>query len=42
MNAIGLINKLSQVPPDTEVVGGVWNGKVDTYTVTGYGFERAL
>ena len=28
-----LIEKLSQVAPDTEVIGGIWNGKVDTYTV---------
>ena len=33
MKANELIDKLSQVPPDTEVVGGIWNGKVDTYTV---------
>ena len=33
MKAGDLIDKLSQVSPDTEVVGGVWNGKVDTYTV---------
>ena len=28
-----LIDKLAQVAPDTEVISGVWNGKVDTYTV---------
>ena len=33
MKASELIDKLSQVSPDTEVVGGVWNGKADTYTV---------
>ena len=27
-----LIDKLSQLDPDTEIVGGVWNGRVDTYT----------
>lgn len=33
MKVSELIDKLSQVSPDTEVIGGVWNGKVDTYTV---------
>ena len=33
MKASELIDKLSQVSPDTEVIGGVWNGKADTYTV---------
>lgn len=33
MTARELIDKLSQVAPDTEVISGVWNGKVDTYTV---------
>ena len=33
MKASELIDKLSKVSPDTEVIGGVWNGKVDTYTV---------
>ena len=33
MKASELIDKLSKVCPDTEVVGGVWNGKADTYTV---------
>ena len=28
-----LIDKLSSLDPDTEIVGGVWNGRVDTYTV---------
>lgn len=33
MTARELIDQLSQVAPDTEVISGVWNGKVDTYTV---------
>ena len=33
MKAHELIDKLSQVSPDTEVIGGAWNGKADTYTV---------
>ena len=28
-----LIDKLSQVAPDTEIITGTWNGRVDTYTV---------
>lgn len=28
-----LIEKLSEVAPDTEIVGGMWNGRVDTYTM---------
>lgn len=28
-----LIEKLSPLDPDTEIVGGVWNGRVDTYAV---------
>ena len=28
-----LIDKLSSLSPDTEIVGGIWNGRVDTYTV---------
>lgn len=28
-----LIDKLAQVAPDTEIIGGTWNGRVDTYTV---------
>ena len=28
-----LIDRLSPLDPDAEVVGGVWNGRVDTYTV---------
>ena len=33
MTAQELIKKLSEVAPDTEIVGGVWNGRVDTYNV---------
>jgi len=33
MTAKELIDKLSEVAPDTEIVGGMWNGRVDTYTV---------
>lgn len=33
MTAKELIEKLSEVSPDTEIVGGLWNGRVDTYTV---------
>lgn len=33
MTAKELINKLSEVAPDTEIIGGMWNGRVDTYTV---------
>ena len=28
-----LIDRLSPLDPDAEVVGGVWNGRVDAYTV---------
>ena len=28
-----LIEKLSLLAPETEIVGGMWNGRVDTYTV---------
>lgn len=28
-----LIEKLSEVAPETEIIGGAWNGRVDTYTV---------
>lgn len=34
MKATELIDKLSKVSPDTEVIGGVWNGKANTYTVS--------
>lgn len=33
MKARELIDQLSQVSPDAEVIGGTWNGRVDTYTV---------
>lgn len=33
MTAKELIDKLSEVAPDTEIIGGMWNGRVDTYTV---------
>ena len=33
MTAKELIEKLSEVAPDTEIVGGMWNGRVDTYTM---------
>lgn len=33
MTAKELIAKLSEVASDTEIVGGMWNGWVDTYTV---------
>lgn len=33
MTAKDLIEKLSQVSPDTEIISGMWNGRVDTYTV---------
>jgi len=33
MTAKDLIEKLSQVSPDTEIFSGMWNGRVDTYTV---------
>lgn len=33
MTAKDLIEKLSEVSPDTEIVSGMWNGRVDTYTV---------
>lgn len=33
MNAGELIENLSRVSPDTEIIGGTWNGRVDTYTV---------
>lgn len=28
-----LIEQLSKLEPDTEIVGGMWNGRVETYTV---------
>ncbi len=33
MTAKELIEKLSKVSPDTEIVGGMFNGRVNTYTV---------
>ena len=33
MKSRDLIDKLSKVSPDAEVIGGTWNGRVDTYTV---------
>jgi len=33
MTAKELIAKLSEVAPETEIVGGMWNGRMDTYTV---------
>lgn len=33
MTAKELIQELSKVPEDTVIVGGVWNGRVNTYTV---------
>lgn len=33
MTAKDLIEKLSQVSSDAEIVSGMWNGRVDTYTV---------
>lgn len=33
MKAKELIDILSKVSPDTEVITGTWNGHVDTYTV---------
>lgn len=33
MTAKELIEKLSEVAPETEIIGGAWNGRVDTYTV---------
>lgn len=28
-----LIEQLSKIEPDTEIVGGMWNGRVETYTI---------
>lgn len=33
MKAKDLIEQLSKVEPDTEIVGGMWNGWVETYKV---------
>lgn len=33
MTAKELIDQLSKVAPDTEIIGGMFNGRVETYTV---------
>lgn len=33
MTAKDLIEQLSELEPDTEIVGGMWNGRVETYTM---------
>ncbi len=33
MTANELNEQLAKVAPETEIIGGMWNGKVDTYTV---------
>ena len=33
MKAKDLIEQFSKVEPDTEIVGGMWNGRVETYKV---------
>ena len=33
MTAKELIEQLSKVAPDTEIVGGIFNGRVETYTL---------
>lgn len=33
MTAKELIEQLSKVEPETEIVGGMFNGRVETYTV---------
>ena len=33
MTAKELIEQLSKVAPDTEIVGGTFNGRVETYTM---------
>ena len=33
MTAKELIEQLSKVAPDTEIIGGMFNGRVETYTV---------
>ena len=33
MTAQELIEQLQEVAPDTEIIGGTWNGRVETYTV---------
>ena len=36
MTAKDLIEQLSKVAPETEIVGSTWNGRTDTYTVLDY------
>ena len=36
MTAKDLIEQLSKVAPDTEIVGGMFNGRTDTYMVLDY------
>lgn len=36
MTAKDLIEQLSKVAPETEIVGGMFNGRTDTYTVLDY------
>lgn len=33
MTAKELMEQLSRVEPETEIVGGMWNGRTNTYTV---------
>ena len=33
MTAKDLIEQLSELEPDTVIVGGMWNGRVETYTM---------
>ena len=33
MTAKELIEQLSKLAPETEIVGGMWNGRTETYTV---------
>ena len=39
MKAKDLIEKLSNVEPDTEIVGGMFNGRVETYKVLTDGYK---
>lgn len=36
MTAKELIEELQKVAPDSEIIGGLWNGRIDTYTVMDY------
>lgn len=36
MTAKELIEELQKVAPDSEIIGGMWNGRVDTHTVMDY------